>query len=396
VEIRSPFLGWQIESGVRNWMQSAYQIQVASSSALLKSGKADLWDSGKVASSQSVNIPYAGKALASSQGCFWRVRVWDRHAVPSPFSSIQSWTMGLFESNDWKGQWIAGQISRDTETEGLILPSPHYLRKSFDLKKKLKRALLFTTARGTYEMRLNGAQVGESTMAPSWTDYDKRIEYHGYDVSSRLRPGTNVLGAILGDGWYSGFIGGRDLGHRNFYGKQIAFKGQLMLEFTDGTKQVIGSDESWKGGTGPIVYSDMLMGELYDARKGQPNWDTAAFDGSSWKAVTAIPEVLDPFFDVTDKLRAAVKDNALAVTVDNKIAGDPSLNTAKQLRVTYTVAGRETTQTLNENQLLQIPAPADGAGALVIRRAVYGNLDGPRKLPVRLVNDRGVVMKVTQ
>ena len=131
--------------------------------------------------------------------------------------------------------------------------------------RSIRRARLWATARGVYELRLNGERAGDALLAPGWSDYRSRLRYQTYDVGPLLRDGANTLGAILGTGWYAGHIGW--LGQTAFYGPHPRLLAQLTVEFDDGTSVTIGTDDGWQATTGPIDASDLLMGEHYDARK---------------------------------------------------------------------------------------------------------------------------------
>ena len=161
------------------------------------------------------------------------------------------------------------------------LPSP-YLRKEFAVRAAVKRAVVYATAQGVLEMHLNGERVGDEYFMPGWTDYRKRIYYRAYDVTNMLKAGSNVIGAILGDGWFRGNISCID---QNKYGTRLRLKAQLHIDYADGKTEVIGSDESWKASYGPIIESDMQAGEIYDARRQMPGWNRPDFDGSHWSSV---------------------------------------------------------------------------------------------------------------
>jgi len=156
------------------------------------------------------------------------------------------------------------------------------LRKDFTVAKQPVRAVLYTTALGHVEPRLNGERVDDSYFAPGWTDYRKRLYYRAHDVTSRIKIGDNTLGALLGDGWFRGNIS--VLG-QNRHGSKTRLRAQLHLFFEDGSSEVIGSDESWKAATGPILEADMFAGESYDARLETAGWDAPGFDAKDWKAV---------------------------------------------------------------------------------------------------------------
>lgn len=446
VDALQPRLSWELLAQERGLQQSAYQVLVASSPELLKQERGDLWDSGKVHSDASVQVVYAGKAPASGQACFWKVRVWNQVNEVSDWSKPAQWTVGLLQSGDWKAQWIgfesvspeqgtqakllsldgnhwiwaagandgdqpqekayfrkvielpAGQAVREAtflftaddiaqlyvngkavgsrhsnwkqlttrdfaehlqpgrnvlaiEAEntgknpaGLVgraaimfangeslsvpidgswtssktaaagwnnlafaatdwqpaaeivkfgekhwgrpqhfvmKPAP-YFRKNFTVAKPIKRATAFASALGVYELHLNGQPVSDDVLSPGWTDYSKRVHYLGYDVTSQLKRGENVVGAMLGDGWYASYL--VFTGRRNYYGGEPRFLAQLEIEYQDGTKEVVGTDASWKATTGPIREADLLMGCVYDAQLEMPGWSRAGFNDGKWSA----------------------------------------------------------------------------------------------------------------
>lgn len=290
LDVRQPRLQWILESpaGVRSEKQTAYRVLVASSPEALKAGRGDLWDSGKVQSGESIHIAYAGKPLASRTRCYWKVRVWDRAGNPSPWSADALWTMGLLEKSDWSARWIGDSkplVDRSL-AKSKEPPQPAVLlRKDFRLDRAPKRATLYATARGLYEVSLNGRRVGDRLLAPEWTSYRKRIQYQAYDVTPLLRGGANAAGAMLGAGWYAGRIG--LFPGRAIYGDTPQLLFQLEIESAGGRRQVIVSDPSWRISTdGPVRSSDILDGETYDARKQLSGWDLPGFDDARWSAAT--------------------------------------------------------------------------------------------------------------
>ncbi len=245
------------------------------------------------------------------------------------------------------------------------VPAP-YLRKGFTVDGAVKRAMVYVTALGTYELRLNGARVSKDVFAPGWTEFRKRVHYQTYDVTSQIGQGANAIGAILGDGWYAS-----DLAHlckRNFYGGQPRLLVQLVLELADGTTQVVVSDASWKASYGPIRHGDIIMGCEYDSRLEMPGWDKSGFNDGSWSpAVASAAEEGEA--DVTRIVAAAVKDGRVSLKVENELlGGDPAPLKVKSLRVEYRLGGKDESQVLGEHAMLEL-AGAD----LKIIRARYGN-----------------------
>ena len=289
IDVAKPRLSWVMEdrsqkSEVRGQRQTAYQVLVASSEKLLKKNQGDLWDSGKVNSDQSTQIEYSGKPLASHQFAYWKVRVWDSNDSMTVSKEPALWSHGLSSQADWRAKWIGrddGQSSGPGNRDEKFLPAT-YLRKEFTLQKLPQKAMLYMTSLGVAEPHLNGGKVGVDFLSPGWTDFNQRIYYRAYDVTGQLKAGANVLGAILGDGWFRGHL---SIIGQNIYGKQTRLLAQLHLFFADGSSQVVASDETWAGGFGPILEADIYAGETYDARMEIKGWDKPGFHGAGWKPV---------------------------------------------------------------------------------------------------------------
>jgi alpha-L-rhamnosidase len=170
----------------------------------------------------------------------------------------------------------------------LNLPPPPYFRKTFNVTKKVQRATLYATALGICDLHVNGKRVSDDLFTPGWTDYTKRVYYRAFDVTKLIQSSTNVVGAILSDGWYSGYIGWGQ--KRDHYGTKPRFRAQLQLDYTDGGHETIATDSTWKAGVGAIREADFLMGETYDARV-ETHWDTANYNDSAWNSVVTGAEM---------------------------------------------------------------------------------------------------------
>ena len=432
IDAASPHLSWQSDNKERNWMQSAYEILVASSDDTLRTGNADIWDSGKVHSGESVGIAYHGPALESRKRYYWKVRVWDASGEVSESVEGVWWEMGLLHATDWKAKWIhwknpeddvdrrgirwiwvpgqdalavvpntvaafsvtvklsekpkqavlllatrgnfvakvngrevgaksrwitfdrrdisdqlivgknlievtvtapeASSTGAKTTTAALAalvkitrsngstmrfptnqhwktsvansshrqsarvvadlsdkrlgdpgeLPQPAaYLRRTLALTKTVQRARLYVTALGSYRVFLNGGPVGNDVLTPDFTDYRKRVLYQTYDVTSSLASGDNVIGAVLGDGWYGS---GLTWVGMHFFSPPDRFLAQLEIDYGDGSHDTVVTDESWRAAASPILRSDIYGGEVYDARLEQAGWEKPRFDDSTWRA----------------------------------------------------------------------------------------------------------------
>lgn len=437
IQSAQPQLSWKlgaVDPQAKNLSQSAYRIIVASDPALLKSDKGDLWDSGRVASSDQYGIKYQGKALQSRMHCWWKVRIWDQTGKESDWSSIASFGTGLREQSDWSAQWIHGKtplappndleniswissskipvgdapqgtyhFRRDFETyetktatitltadnlfvlrlngkelhrttdpenwrtvqgvdlapflksgknsleidvinatpspcgliaclklgdlkigtdaswlcdgaltreigkngiapwglvkpKGLVKAPAQYFQKSFDISRNIKRATAYVTALGIVDFEVNGKRVTEDLFTPGWTNYNIRTHYRAFDITNALNRGENKLGAILGQGWFAGYVAWGL--QRDHYGKTPMFKGQIEIEFTDGSTQVITTDASWQFFEGPILDEHFLHGEKFDARISPHDWQPVkigtyktslqAFPGEPVRAYDAI------------------------------------------------------------------------------------------------------------
>ncbi len=281
-----PRLSWLLESRRRGARQVAYRVTVASSAETLSAGEADLWDSGRVESDQSTHVEYSGAPLTSRMVCHWQVTIWD-DSDSELTSASALWTIGLLEATDWQATWIKANpevIDRDAEANQpteLQPGTPTLFRKPFAVPSGVRRATLYATARGLIIPRLNGEEVTPDKFLPEWTDYHKRLHYRTFDVTEQVREGENALAATLGDGWWSGYIGWQET--RGQYGTlENSLLMQLEIELENGELLLVPTDTSWKCDTGPILESDFMMGETYDARREQPGWDSAGLDDSQW------------------------------------------------------------------------------------------------------------------
>ncbi len=306
VDDAKPRLSWRMEDDTKGLSQSAYQILVATGTDKLEPGKADLWDSGQVKSS-AAHADYVGSPLPPSSYVHWTVRTWAGDKA-SEWSEPQRFLTALIGSQP-KQPFISFKDTSPFQKERnkLHLPPARYYRGAFTPGKKIVRAIAHTTALGIYELHVNGQRVGDSYFAPGWTDYRKRIYYNTYDLTPLLQDGKNTIGAIVADGWYSGYLGyGKLVGYgphqtgRDIYGKTPSLMVETHVFYEDGTSEVIGTDTKWKTTTGPEYEADFLMGEAYDARKEMPGWATATFDDSKWESAILAEEngsQIQPFSD---------------------------------------------------------------------------------------------------
>jgi alpha-L-rhamnosidase len=268
---------------VNDVKQTAYQIMVASTLENLNANKADLWDSGKVTSNESVNIIYNGKKLGDRQNAFWKVTVFTNKGEIKSAENAH-FSIGILTYADWKStRWIGYEkLSKDDSVSQYSRLSARYLRKEIDLKKQVKSAKVYIMGMGLYELYINGNKIGDQVLAPVPTDYTKNVKYNVFDVTSQLKEGKNMLGTILGNGRF--FAMRQD--YKPYKIKSFGFPKmalQLFVEYTDGTKDIIRTDDTWKLTTdGPILSNNEYDGEEYDARKEMKGWATTNFDDATW------------------------------------------------------------------------------------------------------------------
>ncbi|TBN02957.1 rhamnosidase [Hyunsoonleella flava] len=289
----SPTFSWKlpVAEGVKH--QSAYQIVVASSEDLLPDN-ADLWDSGKQMTDQSVWVKYQGKPLKSRQKVYWQVKYWNQDGEASAWSDINHFELGLLSNKDWQAQWIGLDTKKEKVmgSQDNIIHRPQYLRKGFELSNDVASARLYITAKGVFDVAINGEDVSDDVMPPGYTPYKERIETITYDVSDLIESGQNTIGVEVASGWHSGRLGWM----KSYWSDTETPKILCQLELTmkDGSKETIISDGSWKGTTnGPIRLSEIYDGETYDANLEMPNWSTNNFSDKDWQTVNAFPVTND-------------------------------------------------------------------------------------------------------
>ncbi|MCP4313440.1 MAG: alpha-L-rhamnosidase, partial [Bacteroidetes bacterium] len=289
LDVKSPRFSWYLVDEQRGQEQTAYQILVASSPELLEEGKADVWDTKKISSDRMSQVEFKGKELKKKTRYYWKVRCWDRDGNSGPFSTAHWFETGLMEAKNWEANWIGYDLTQLGKEGKYHLPPAPYFRKELELKGAVKKATLYATALGVYDFFINGRKVGVDYLNPGWTNYNKRLHYQAFDVTAFLDEGVNAFGSVLSYGWYSGYLGYALLVGlpqvKNFYGEVPLLMAQLELEYEDGSKEILVTDKSWKASSGPLLESDLLQGESYDARRELGGWDSSGYDDSGWDQV---------------------------------------------------------------------------------------------------------------
>ncbi len=279
LDVEQPRFSWQIISGKRNTMQTAYAIKVMQ-------GKQTVWNSDKVLSDSSVHVVYKGIPLQSGKKYQWQVKIWNNYNEVSGWSTPAFFQMGLLNISDWKAKWIQPGYVEDS----IMRPSP-LLRKEFRSTKKIINASAYITAHGLYEASINGKRIGEAYLTPGWTSYKTRLQYQTYDVTNLLVNGNNAICLMLGNGWYRGIIGFND--NINVYGNDVSALFQLNITYNDGSMEIITSDNTWKSSTGQVRYAEIYNGEIIDARLDKQGWTLPGYDDKDWSDVKVAGFSLD-------------------------------------------------------------------------------------------------------
>lgn len=270
---QQPALQWKIRDSRRGAFQTAYRVLVTDSPEKLADDAGDLWDSGKVASDQSVGIPYGGTTPGSSKKCFWKVKIWDQDGQESDWSEAAEWETGLLTPEDWKASWISGA----PEIPGRSV----YLRKEFTLSEDdISSARLYVTGLGSYVFYINGVRVGNDLLTPGWTDYRKRVEYQVYDVTGMLLDKAVVMGAVLGNMWWSGGLGWK--GGTRYSEGPLKLLAQLQVTFDNGKTEVFTTDSTWRWHKSPVLSDHIYHGEVYDTNLELPGWNEPGFTDAAW------------------------------------------------------------------------------------------------------------------
>ena len=278
-----PRLSWWVNDPRPAELQSAYEILAASNIALLDEDEGDLWRSGRVEGYSSANVKYGGAHLCSQQRVWWKVRTFDSDGLGSSWSDAAYFEIGLLEANDWQAHWIASPL-RGSRSQGVPVAA---LRREFLLTQAVASARLYVAALGSYRVEINGRHVPRSEAATAWVDYDQRVLYQSYDVTSMLLQEPNAIGVLLADGYYSGEV----LGYgREHYGSRPQLKLHLDITFVNGEHFTLSSDHQWHWRSSWVIGCELQAGEHIDARQFIPAWSRAGLDECQWAPVDVLPE----------------------------------------------------------------------------------------------------------
>ncbi|MFI7703955.1 glycoside hydrolase family 78 protein [Nonomuraea sp. NPDC049480] len=270
---RAPRLSWITLTNIPGWLQRAYEIELT-----------DGTSTGLIESGESVLVSWPGEPLGSRERRGARVRVHGRDGSISDWSPWSWAEAGLLGPGEWQAHAAAPPRELLSDPDG---PAP-LLRRDFALRAPIASARLYVTAHGLYDLEINGVPVGDDVLAPGWTSYHHRLRYRTHDVTGLLREGGNTIGASLADGWFRGrigFAGGRSA----VYGDRIALIAQLEITYTDGTSDLVVTDDQWRCASGPVTAASLYDGEKHDARLLPRGWSQPGFDAAAWLPADALP-----------------------------------------------------------------------------------------------------------
>jgi alpha-L-rhamnosidase len=303
IESQAPRFSWQLVSEIQGDFQTAYRVIVADTEEAAKEGTGNVWDSQKAQTNQNMNVVYQGGDLAQKTRYWWAVKVWDKEGEEQAWSEPGWFETGIWEEDGWKdAKWIGlkednrsdAHNRRPLQIRSMDTPrmershaSP-VMRKEFSIKKKIKQARIYFAGLGYSELYVNGERVGDAVLNPGQTSYDKRAYYDVYDIGDLLKRESNVIGAMLGNGFYgqSMAFGVKFLN----YGVP-ALKCLVCMEYEDGTLEELVSDGSWLSSTGPVVFDNVYAGETYDAREEIAGWNQVNCDFEGWQEAKELTDV---------------------------------------------------------------------------------------------------------
>lgn len=246
LDVRKPRFSWKLLSNEKNVLQTAYRIVVSKAGNIV-------WDSGKQDSDSSVLIEYAGQELEICSLYDVRIDVWDNKGNKA--SEAATFETGLLKGENFTADWITHPFPDEEKACPVFY-------KDFNLNKSVEKVRVYASALGVYEIKINGEKVGDTFFAPGWTNYKERIQYQTYKADNLIK-GKNRIEITVGNGWYKGILGFTCT--PNHYGDRVATIAELHITYTDGTKDIVKTDESWFVITGPIRKSEIYMGETIDS-----------------------------------------------------------------------------------------------------------------------------------
>jgi len=280
IDASHPRLSWRLDDRRAGALQTAYSVTVGTDSMALVQGDGGAWSTGRRDAPGQL-ITYDGPALQPFTRYYWRVEIWDKDGARTA-GAIASFETGMMDAGNWKGAWISDSRDRD-------LRRAPYFRKGFATTKKIRSARAYIAAAGLYELYINGKKIGDHRLDPMYTRYDRRNLYVTYDVTGNLQSGDNVIGVLLGNGWYNHQSTAVWYFHEAPWRSRPSFCLDIRVTYEDGSMETISSDRGWKTSLSPIVLNSIYTGEHVDDRLEQTGWNNVGFADSAWKEVIYRP-----------------------------------------------------------------------------------------------------------
>lgn len=340
IDVKTPRFSWVVDSRLRNQQQAAYELIVASNQADIGKQKGNIWTTGKVTSSNSLNIEFGGAALTSFTKYYWRVKIYDAEGQASGWSSTASFETAMLDSTDWTARWIGDGRDNPPDRDRYKEDPMPLFRKPFEVNKKVASARLYISGLGYYEAYLNGRKISDHMLDPGFTTYRKQVLYVVHDITPLIRKGKNAAGIMLGNGWWNPlpfkFFGRWDLRDYQQTGRPCV-KAEIHIKYTDGSIAKIITGTDWQTRPGPVTKNNVYLGEHYDARLEQGNWNKVDAANTGWGNAVEVSGAsgrlsvqLLPPIKVTRVLRPVkiwkLSGDSFMVDMDRNFAGVPRIH----------------------------------------------------------------------
>ncbi len=295
-----PRFTWQLESEKSGSLQKAFQLVVGTEKAEVALGNGNVWESGTVHSSV-IPAVYNGPELQPFTRYFWSVRIQDEADTWTDWTPVAFFETGMMEMANWKGKWI-------TDTHDYNVKPAPYFRKEFSTNKKIESARVYIAVAGLYELSINGERIGDHRLDPTYTRFDRRNLYVTYDVTENLQQGENVIGVLLGNGWYNHQSTAVWFFDQAPWRARPKFCMDLRITYSDGSVETISTGQDWQTAFSPVIFNSIYTAEHYDARLEQPGWDKPGFKADGWRNATntgapsqnIVAQALHPIRNVTE------------------------------------------------------------------------------------------------
>jgi alpha-L-rhamnosidase len=304
----NPQLSWTLVSSEHNQKQAAYELIVSDNIIDINKQKGNMWSTGKISSSQNLHINYEGAPLKPYTRYYWRVKVENQDGEFSPWSEPAWFETALLGATEWKAKWISDGKKLPVKTEDFYKKDPMPLfRKKFKTDKEITSARLYISGLGYYEAYLNGEKISDHVLSPGWTNYRKQILYSVYDVTNHIIKGDNIISAIVGNGWYNllplQMWGGISFREYLESGRPCLLA-QLRITYSDGTEDMVVTDNTWQYLPGPVIKNSIFLGEHYDARLEIKGWLTP---NAIFKDALKVKEVEGPGGQLISQMQPPIK-----------------------------------------------------------------------------------------